>query len=392
MQEPEQLRNRELMPAPGLATAASPTLLAKLRGDWLLWTLVLVLAGLSVQAPKRMATYATLVDWPTIATLAGLLILTKGIETSGYLDRLGRRLVRHFADVRTLALALVAASAFLAMWLTNDVALFIVVPLTLRLAGNHALPIVRLVVFEALAVNAGSTLTPIGNPQNLYLWRVSGQTFYRFVGAMLPIAAIMFGALMLLTYLSFRPRPLESRPDVPATPIDGWRLWLAALLYIPFLIAADRQEPFVGVAVVLVLYLLAQRQVLAKVDWPLLAVFVLMFVDLRLIGASETVRTLVERAGLAQPTHLFLTAVAASQFISNVPTTILLHEFSKNWQLIAYGANVGGFGLAIGSLANLIALRQVTNSRAWLVFHAFSVPFLVLITGLCYAWTFTLMP
>lgn len=192
------------------------------------------------------------------------------------------------------------------------------------------MPIVRLVVFEALGVNAGSTLTPIGNPQNLYFWRESGLTFYRFVGAMLPVAAIMLAALMILTYLSFRTRPLECRPDAPATPIDWPQLWLAAALYVPFLVAADRHHPFVGVAVVLVVYALAQRPVLAKVDWPLLVVFMLMFVDLRLIGLGETVRALVERAGLAQPAHLFLAAVATSQIISNVPATILLHEFSKN--------------------------------------------------------------
>ena len=160
---------------------------ATLLHDYLLWILLLVLAGLAVTRPSGIPTYLGLVDWPTIATLAGLLMLTKGVETSGFLHRLGAQLVAHMKTERTLALSMVGATALLATVLTNDVALFVVVPLTLALRGTAkdgaSLPVTRLIIFEALAANAGSALTPIGNPQNLFLWQQARVSFAAFTGA-----------------------------------------------------------------------------------------------------------------------------------------------------------------------------------------------------------------
>jgi Na+/H+ antiporter NhaD/arsenite permease-like protein len=124
------------------------------------------------------------------------MLLTKGIELSGYFDVLGRKMARRFATERQLAMFMVLAAALLSTFLTNDVALFIVVPLTLTLKKWCAIPVNRLIIFEALAVNAGSLLTPIGNPQNILLWGRSGLSFrvYR------PDAAA--GGGMMLTLLA----------------------------------------------------------------------------------------------------------------------------------------------------------------------------------------------
>ena len=110
------------------------------------------------------------------------MMLTKGVELSGYFDVLGRKMVRRFATERKLALFMVFSAALLSTFLTNDVALFIVVPLTLTLRKLCEIPVTRLIIFEALAVNAGSLLTPIGNPQNILLWGRSGLSFTAFTG------------------------------------------------------------------------------------------------------------------------------------------------------------------------------------------------------------------
>ncbi|HEY3645087.1 MAG TPA: SLC13 family permease, partial [Gammaproteobacteria bacterium] len=132
---------------------------------------------LSAWHPALIRSYPALVDWPTLSTMAGLLLLTAGIEASGFLHRFAARITQRVHDERSLALFLAGASALLAAALTNDIALFIVVPLTLTLADYAALPVARLVAFEALAVNVGSMLTPIGNPQNIFLWQSSGTRF-----------------------------------------------------------------------------------------------------------------------------------------------------------------------------------------------------------------------
>ena len=145
------------------------TLLRPFLHDRFLHLLILLGLLLACFAPFSLRQLPAAVDWSTILTLGGLLMLTKGIEASGYFDVLGRRLVQRFQSERSLALFLTAAAALLSTFLTNDVALFILVPLTLTLRRYSSLPIARLVIFEALAVNAGSLLTPIGNPQNILL-------------------------------------------------------------------------------------------------------------------------------------------------------------------------------------------------------------------------------
>src|SRR5690606_11347102 len=168
--------------------------LGRLAEDRLLLTLLAGFGALLLLAPERTGELPALVDWRTIAALAGLLVLSRGLEDSGVLAHAGRWLLTHVHGERRLAATLVMFSAALAAVVTNDVALFIVVPLTVSLCGAARLPVGRLVIFEALAVNAGSTLSPVGNPQNLFLWQSSSAGFVEFALAMLPLAA----ALLLL--------------------------------------------------------------------------------------------------------------------------------------------------------------------------------------------------
>jgi Na+/H+ antiporter NhaD/arsenite permease-like protein len=131
------------------------------------------------------------VNWKTIGALAGLMLLSRGLEASGLIDRAGRMIVGQLRSERGLAMALVLFAAALSAVVTNDVALFVTVPLTLALSRRVPLPVGRLAIFQALAVNAGSTVSPVGNPQNLFLWQASGAGFGEFLLTMLPLAAAM---------------------------------------------------------------------------------------------------------------------------------------------------------------------------------------------------------
>ncbi len=109
-----------------------------------------------------------------------------------------------------------------------------------------------------------------------------------------------------------------------------------------------------------------------------------MFIDLRLLSQLDVVQAWINSFDLAQLPRLYLAGIAASQVVSNVPAAILLAEYSRDWRVIAYAVNVGGFGLMIGSLANIIALRMAPDRRAWITFHAYSLPFLLVASAL--AW------
>lgn len=367
---------------------APRALLKLLREDLLLLALVLVCGVLTVWHPRGVTSYPQLVDWPTIASLAGLILLTTALEESEFLQHAAFHLITRMHSERNLAFLLVCATALLATVLTNDIALLIVVPLTLGLHGMATLPTARLVIFEAMAANAGSVLTPMGNPQNLFLWRHSGLPLHAFVGEMLPLALILVALLLALTALAFPRRRINTHEDIVPPPIQRPLLWTSLLLYPIFIVLVDRHLPYWGLALVLGVHLAAFKHIVAKVDWALIAVFILMFIDLRLVAELDAVRSAIEHLGLADATRLYLAGIALSQLISNVPAAIMLAAHSPDWRVIAYAVNVGGFGFMLGSLANLIALRLLGDRRAWLAFHAYSVPYLVVATGLAHVWLF----
>ncbi|QSI76993.1 SLC13 family permease [Niveibacterium microcysteis] len=361
---------------------------ARLRQDELLLILLLLCVGFTLLHPSAVTSYPQLVDWPTIAALAGLLLLTTGLEESGFLQHAAFHVVTRMHTERHLALLLVGVSALLATVLTNDIALFIVVPLTLGLHGMAQLPTARLVIFEALAVNAGSVLTPMGNPQNLFLWHRSGESFGRFVAEMAPLAAILLGTLALFTCVAFPARRIDTHEDIAPPPLGRRLLWVSLALYPVFLLLLDAHQPWLGLALVSAVFLVAFRAVVREVDWALIVVFMLMFIDLRLVAELPAVRDAVAAIGLHDPQRLYAAGVLASQLISNVPAAILLAEHSDQWRVIAWAVNVGGFGFLIGSLANLIALRLLGDRRAWLGFHFWSLPFLAVVATLVWLWLF----
>ena len=368
------------------AAVLSP--LQALRKDYFFWALLVLLILLTAAKPGQLPIYPTLVDWPTIAALTGLLVLTKGVELSGYLHHLGKRLILQMPTDRAAALFLVLTAALLSTLLTNDVALFIVVPLTVGLRAVSTVPVTRLIVFEALAVNAGSALTPIGNPQNLFLSQLHQIPFYQYVGAMLPLALIFLIPLLLLTACTFTGRSIAIRDNTDLLPRNKRLLYLSLALYFPFLVSIDLRQTEAAVILVLAIFLIACRRVLVRVDWALILVFMLMFVDMRLIAQEPAVHAFIEQLELGDPHRLYFTGIAISQLISNVPAAILLAEYSNDWRLIAYAVNAGGFGFILGSLANIIALRMARDSGAWMTFHAFSLPFLLVVSGLVYLWLF----
>lgn len=351
-----------------------------LRQEWLLLILLALLPLLLWLVPVPPRTILAFVDWKTIGALAGLLVLSRGLEASGLIDRAGRTVLRGLRTERGLATALVVFAAALAAVVTNDVALFVTVPLTLALSRLTVLPVGRLVILQALAVNAGSTVSPVGNPQNLFLWQVSGASFGEFVLVMLPLAAVMLALLLALVPLAIGAHRL-GRTEL-TTPVPPRRPLMAASLaaYPLFLLAVNAGLAVPAAGTVIVLYAAAFRAVLRQVDWPLLLVFVLMFVDLGLLGKVPVLAAAVPHA-LGLPGGVFSVAAVLSQGMSNVPAAIFLAPFTDDWQALAWGVSVGGFGMAVGSLANLIALRLVREPGLWREFHLWSLPMFALSFG-----------
>lgn len=349
----------------------------RLAADLLLMGLLAMTPVMLWLRPAPVGTLAALVDWKTVTALGGLMILSRGLEVSGAMDRAARAVIARLHSTRGLALLLVLFAACLSAVVTNDVALFVTVPLTLGLARRVALPVGRLVIFQALAVNAGSALSPVGNPQNLFLWQLSGLGFWEFGLAMLPLAAAMLALVLALIPLAFARGALAlPQPLPPPQPVQRRLMWVSLVTYPLFLGAVNAGLAVAGAGLIVAAFALAFANVLRQVDWALLLVFVLMFVNLGLLGQVPAIASLVAGQMDGAASVLALGA-GLSQIMSNVPATIFLAPFTEDWRALAWGVNLGGFGLAIGSLANLIALRLVPVPGIWRDFHIWSVPMLI---------------
>ena len=349
--------------------------LARASEDYLLVGLLVVLGPLLIWSPHSVGDLAGLVHWQTIVTLAGLMLLSAALERSVFLSRVGSWLLDRVPTERLLALTLVVFSALLAAIVTNDAALFVTVPLTVRLIAHDGALLGRLVIFQAFAVNAGSALTPVGNPQNLLLWQSSRVDFANFTLVMLPLAAWLLVLVIGLIPIAFRDRTMRTQERPTETAVD-FPLAAGSLLGYPiFLFCVEVGVAPLALGLLVAAYAFTRRAVLRGVDWTLLIVFVLMFLTLGVLAELPLVATAADV--ITQLPGAWLTSgTLISQVISNVPAAILLDRLTDDWRAIAWGVNVGGFGLAIGSMANLIALRLARRPRLWLEFHAWSLPLL----------------
>jgi Na+/H+ antiporter NhaD/arsenite permease-like protein len=359
-----------------------------LQAEWMLVLFATLASVLALLDPRPVATYRHWLQAPTLAGLLGLLLAIQGILDSGLLQRAAGAMVARAHSQRSLGLLLVAASALLSMLLTNDVSLFLLVPLTVTIGRVSNLPVARMVVLEALAVNAGSALSPIGNPQNLLLWQHAQLPFLRFVAAMLPAAAVMCTLVLLLTAL-WLPR---TRIALAADRVDGHAV--AAPLAIlstgalaTMVLLMEYGHALAGAGLLLGAFVMLARRTLARVDWWLLATFAAIFLGLGHFAALPWVSQALDTLDFGRPWLLYLGGILASQLISNVPATVLLLERAPDPVALAVAVNVGGFGVAIGSLANLIALRLAKQPQGLRLLHRVSIPFLLLCAPLVYlAW------
>ncbi len=332
---------------------------------------------LALLHPSSILSLPDSVHWETIFTLAGLLLITTAMEESGFFISLSRKLAFKFHRERNLALFLVVLSALLSTFLTNDVTLFVVVPITLSLGKQLENDMGKLVIFEAMAVNAGSFLTPIGNPQNIFLWHRWNIPFWKFVAKMAPAWAITLALLLIFTFFAFGKGIIEAKTGKNIRRVNGKLLALSAALMVFFLLAVEKDLTYYALVAVVLLYAAVFPKILARTNWLLIVLFVVLFMDVHLLCETFPLEHLLETHFLRGTGETYLSAIVLSQLISNVPAAILLGKVSSAWKAIAYGVNIGGNGLVIASLANVLALNLGGLRKAYLRFQAYSLPFLL---------------
>ena len=339
-------------------------------------TLAAVITSCIVPPDEKYLEYF---DWKTLTCLFCVLAVVCALRNIKFFTALARKIVRLFKTTRASILALVYITFLGSMLIANDMALLTFLPLgyfVLSSTGKQKYMAFTFIM-QNIAANLGGMLTPFGNPQNLYLYTKFAIPTGEFTWTMLPPFCISV-ALITICCLFVKKEPLEIADEDVQLP--KLRTAIYGVLFALSIVIVFRVIPFwIGLIVIPLVLLFMDRDALKKVDYGLLLTFVMFFIFSGNMARIEGVRRLFE--SLLAKNALVVSALSC-QVISNVPSAILLSQFTNDWQALLVGVNIGGVGTLISSLASLITFREYAkhnegkSGKYLLLFSAFNFAFL----------------
>ena len=330
------------------------------------------------------AAYLGYLDFKTLTCLFCVLAVVCALKNVRFFYILAQRIVKCFKNARMSVLALVYITFIGSMLIANDMALLTFLPLgffVLHSTGKEKYMAFTFIM-QNIAANLGGMLTPFGNPQNLYLYSKFNIPNGEFMAVMAPPFALAIALITLCCVVFVKPEPLVLEGEDATLPRGRTALYLA--LFALSIAIVFRGIPYgVGLIVIPAVLLFVDRDALKRVDYPLLLTFVFFFIFAGNMARIDIVRAAFS-ALLEKSTLLF--GVLSCQVISNVPSAILLSQFTDNWRDLLVAVNIGGAGTLIASLASLITFREYTKhnegqtARYIGLFSAFNFSFLAILT------------
>lgn len=330
--------------------------------------------------------YLTYLDLRVLCLLLSLMLVVAGLQRAGAFDVIVDRLLRFAHNTRSLSAVLVGVCFFSGMLITNDVALITFVPLTVMLLTRARKTdlLIPIIALQTIGANLGSMLTPLGSPQNLYIYALSGMTVWQFIKTMALPSAISLVLLAAAVFL-IKSRTIETPEKTRTIGVRKKHIITWAALFAVCLLAVVYIVPYgAALAVVAAAALLVDRPVLRRVDYGLLLTFVFLFIFIgnikSLPAVSQALSSIVD--GRELPVSIVL-----SQFISNVPAAMLLSGFTSDYPMLLTGVNLGGLGTLIASMASVISYKQYAA-----VSGARPGRYIAVFTALCLAFLAVLWP
>lgn len=359
----------------------------KLKKLDIVMTVAWILAIVSALLVRPDGKYIDYIDFRSLGILWGLMIIIQGFKKNNLFDMLANKLISKFSKPWQLMAILVFICFFLSMFITNDVALITFVPIAIMILKRANLEnvMIPIIVLQTIAANLGSMLTPIGNPQNLYMYGLTGLSLIDFCKIMLPYSLMSFILLVVaIFYVNKRhagldklEKSVDKNPDLEKSVDKDSNLeettkseaekketskrevLVFSILFIIALLTVGRIIPYyIFVGIVLVAVLVLDRKLIAKADYILLLTFVGFFIFTGNMGRIPLIKNFLENVMTGRE---FIISLITSQFISNVPATLMLSGFTTNYRQLIIGVNVGGLGTLIASMASLISYKAYTK-------------------------------
>ncbi len=337
------------------------------------------------------------IDFRTLAILFSLMIVIKAFQSQNFLDFVAARLLRLCKTRRALYFLLTYLVFFSSMFVTNDVALLTFVPISLLIFKRIELPALHIVVLETLAANLGSCITPMGNPQNLYLFSYYGfgalEFFALTAKIVLPSLVILGAIIVFLTRRRLaehggyeQPQALAGnvlQSQVVRLKVDFRTLFYVADFILCLLAVFHAVNYLIMLGATVVIMAFCNWRLFKKVDYSLLLTFVGFFIFTKTLSTVPAFSDFIKSL-LSSPLKTYLTGIAASQVISNVPAALLLSGFTDNGAMLLLAVNVGGLGTLIASMASVISFKLYSaeaeaGDKYFAVFTAYNVVLLVIL-------------
>ena len=329
--------------------------------------------------------YLDYFDVKTLTCLFCVLAVVCALKNIHFFYMLAKQLVRLFRNARMCILALVYITFIGSMLIANDMALLTFLPLgtfVLATTGKGKYTAFTFIM-QNIAANLGGMLTPFGNPQNLYLYTKFQIPNLEFMQIMAAPFALAIALITVCCIIFVKPEPLVLKEEKLGLPLGRSVVYL--LLFALAIAIVFRGIPYyIGLIVIPAVLVFMDRKALKMVDYPLLFTFVFFFIFSGNMARIDVVRKVFSFL-LDKSTLLF--SVASCQVISNVPSAILLSQFTANYKELLLGVNIGGVGTLISSLASLITFREYTRQQKGktghyiLMFSAFNFAFLIILSA-----------
>ena len=295
------------------------------------------------------------IDFKVLILLFNLMVVVAAFKELKVLDSIAIGLLKKCNTYTSISLALVFITFISSMIVTNDVALITFVPLSIVIARKANINVLKIVVFQTLAANLGSSFTPMGNPQNLFIYSFYNLSPIDFFKITLPIVIL---AVLFLVLLVFKDKNMNLSLDLEDVKIDNKRdVYLFGGLFLIILLSVFHVIDYkVTFLITIVMVLILNKKLFSQVDYSLLITFIGFFIFVGNISTMDVVKNFMEGI-LNSPKSTFLASVLSSQVISNVPATMLLSGFTDHFKELLLGVNIGGMGTLIASLASVISYK-----------------------------------
>lgn len=309
--------------------------------------------------------YIGYIDFHTLIVLFSLMLIMAGLRSLGIFSMIGSWMLKKTRNVRSLSIVLVLLCFAFSMLITNDVALITFVPFTIDILVMTGLEkyMISIIVLQTIASNLGSMLTPLGNPQNLYLFSLSGMSLNKFLSLMMPYTLLSLIGLLVVCLVLIDRKAVEVKLQLNHNLILNQKKKIIVYILL-FLFALTSVTHIISVyitgTVILLAVFLIDRRIIGKADYALLFTFIFLFI---FIGNMKRIPEISFWFNSVIKGNELITSVLASQVISNVPAAILLSGFTDNISSLIIGTNLGGLGTIIASMASLISFKYYAKTE-----------------------------